>query len=364
MPKIILTGGGTAGHVTPNIALLPELREKKFNIYYIGSKEGIEKKLIEEMGIEYFSIASGKLRRYFDMDNLIDIWRIFKGFGQSFKVIREIKPDIIFSKGGFVSTPVVWAAYLNKIPIIIHESDITPGLANKLSMPFADKICYAFPETGGYIQKHKACLTGIPIRKELFEGNANLGMWLCRFTKEKPILLIIGGSQGSRFINNAVRESLNKLTERFQICHICGKGGTDSELLNKRGYKQFEYVTEELPHLLAMSQVVISRAGATTLFELLALRKPNLLIPLSRKASRGDQILNAESFKAQGFSYVLQEEDVNVNSLLKNIIELYENRKRVIKNMEASSLGDSSKAIAKIIMELTQTKTIISKELQ
>jgi UDP-N-acetylglucosamine--N-acetylmuramyl-(pentapeptide) pyrophosphoryl-undecaprenol N-acetylglucosamine transferase len=350
--KIILTGGGTAGHVTPNIALIPELEKENFDIYYIGTKAGIERKLIVDMGIKYFPITAGKLRRYFDLENLTDIGRILKGFGQSLKVIRKIKPDIIFSKGGFVSTPVVWAARLCKVPVVIHESDITPGLANKLSIPFADKVCYAFPETGKFIQEKKACLTGIPIRKELFNGNANLGMKMCGFTAGKPILLVMGGSQGSKFINDTVREGLKELITTFQVCHICGKGAIDETLVGLKGYKQFEYVTEEQPHLFAMSDVVVSRAGATTLFELLALKKPNLLIPLSRRASRGDQILNARSFEEQGFSYVLQEEDMNPVSLLENTLKIYKDRRTIINKMKTSDLGNSSARVISVIMDL------------
>lgn len=355
MAKIILTGGGTAGHVTPNMALIPELRKLNFDIYYIGTKTGIEKKLIEDMEVEYFPITAGKLRRYFDLENLTDTARILKGLWQSMKIIRKIKPDIIFSKGGFVATPVVWAAYLSKIPIVIHESDITPGLANRLSIPFADKICYAFPETAKYVDKYvkknKACMTGIPIRNELFTGDANVGRKMCGFTAEKPVLLIMGGSQGSRFINDVVRAGLKELLFAFQLCHICGKGAVDNTLLGLKGYKQFEYVTKEQPHLFAMSDVVVSRAGATTLFELLALKKPNLLIPLSKRASRGDQILNAESFREKGVSYVLREEDLNPSALLETALNVYKERRAIINRMKASNLGNGTMKVIEVILD-------------
>lgn len=352
MTKIILTGGGTAGHVTPNIALISELRKKGFDIYYIGTKTGIENKLIKDIGIRYYSITAGKLRRYFDLENFADLGRIIKGFLQSLKVIKIIKPDIVFSKGGFVSTPVVWAAHFNKIPTIIHESDITPGLANKLSMPFANKICYAFKETGKFISKKKACLTGLPIRKELFEGEAARGFKMCNFIMGKPTLLIMGGSQGSKLINEVVRRDLKNLVKKFQVCHICGRNSIDSAFLNLEGYKQFEYVTEELPHLFAMVDIVVSRAGATTLFELLSLNKPNLLIPLSKRASRGDQILNAKSFKARGFSYVLNEEDLNPTSLLKSILEIYKNRIAIIDKMKSSNLRNGTANVINLIESL------------
>jgi len=354
--KIILTGGGTAGHVTPNLALIPELKKSGFDIYYIGTSTGIERKLVDGMGIEYFPISAGKLRRYFDLENLTDIGRVLKGFCQSIKIIRKVKPDVVFSKGGFVSVTVVWAARLLGVPVVIHESDIAPGLANRLSMPFADRICYSFPETEKYLDRYvknnKARHTGIPIRSELFSGDANTGRRICGFGEERPVLLVMGGSQGSRFINNAVRSVLRELLLVFQVCHVCGRGGVDNALLGLKGYKQIEYAAEELPHLFAMADVVVSRSGATTLFELLALRKPSLLIPLSRRASRGDQIENAESFKGKGFSYVLSEEDVNPSSFVRAVIDLYNERKAIIGRMRASSMGDGTERVVKVILDL------------
>lgn len=354
MKKIILTGGGTAGHVTPNIALIPELKKLDFAIFYIGSKNGIEKQLINGLEIEYFQIAAGKLRRYFDIKNFIDFIYIAKGFFQSLKLIKKIKPDVIFSKGGFVAAPVVWAAYFCKVPVVVHESDITPGLANKISMPFANKICYSFPETVKYIEKYvnnKACFTGIPIRNEILFGNKNTGLCICGFTNNKPTILVMGGSLGSKILNDVIRMELKNLLSAFQICHLCGRGSIDNKLVGLNGYKQFEYVNEELPHLLAMADAVVSRAGATTLFELLALQKPNLLIPLSRKASRGDQILNAKSFKEKGFSYVLQEEELNPSSLLENILAVYNERETLIKRMKRSNMGNGTKKVIEVILE-------------
>lgn len=349
MRKIILTGGGTAGHVTPNIALIPELKKRGFDIFYIGTKEGMERKLIEDLGIKYYPISAGKLRRYFDMKNLSDIGRICKGFFQCMNIMRKIKPDVVFSKGGFVAVPVVWASHLCRIPVVIHESDMTPGLANRLSIPFADKVCFAFPETAKHIENKKACLTGIPIRKQLFNGNEEIGRKLCGFTSGKPVMLVIGGSQGSKVLNDTVRNSLNNLLTEFQVCHICGKGGIDSSLTGVKGYKQFEYINEELPHFFAITDIAVSRAGATTLFELLALRKPSLLIPLSKKASRGDQILNAESFAKQGFSCVLQEEELNPSSLLETVMKVYKDRELFIKNMNTSEIGNSVEKVMEAI---------------
>lgn len=322
MPTIVLTGGGTAGHVTPNIALLPALKSAGYTIHYIGTAEGIEHDLIKRENVPYHAIPAGKLRRYIDWQNITDIARIKLGFIKAFFTLGRIKPNIIFSKGGFVTPPVVWAAWLRRIPVIIHESDITPGLANKLALPFATRICHAFAETAKHLPKNKAVHTGIPVRSELHSGDPQKGRTLCGFTTDKPILLIIGGSLGSQVINTAVRTALPDLLKTVQICHLCGRGNRDTSLNEIQGYTQFEYVSEELPHLFAAADFVISRAGATTLFELLSLRKPTLLIPLSARASRGDQILNAQSFQNAGYSLVLPEEELTPQTLIQSLITL------------------------------------------
>lgn len=351
MKRIVITGGGTSGHVTPNIALFPTLEKLGYEIHYIGTKDGIERKLIEALGIPYHVIKAGKLRRYLDLENIADSFKVLQGFFEATKIIRKLKPDVVFSKGGFVSTPVVWGAYMNRIPAIIHESDFSPGLANKLSMPFAKKICYTFPETEQYLPKEKGILTGIPVRESLFQGDKRKGMALCDFTEAKPILLVVGGSLGSQVINKYIRASLNNLLNDYQVCHICGKNGIDESLANIKGYKQFEYINEELPHIFAMADVVVSRAGATTIFELLALKKPSLLIPLSKKASRGDQILNANSFKKLGLSNVLMEEELNEETILDYINKTYNDRNKLTKAMEISEYGNGIEKIVKVIEE-------------
>lgn len=354
MKRIVMTGGGTAGHVTPNIALIPRLKKMGYEIHYIGTKDGIERGLIEAQGISYHSISAGKLRRYLDLKNLTDTFRVVRGFNDAMSVLRKLKPDVVFSKGGFVSCPVVWAAKMRGIPAIIHESDMTPGLANKLSIPFARKICYTFPETKNYIPKEKGVLTGIPVRESLFSGKAELGKRLCGFNDKLPVMVIVGGSQGSQVLNNAIRGTLNELLRKFQICHMCGKGNVDQSLNNLSGYKQFEYINEELPHVFAMADLVVSRAGATTIYELLALKKPNLLIPLSKQASRGDQILNSESFEKQGFSKVLMEEELNSKSFMENVEELYSGRTSYIKAMENSAVGNGTEKILELIRSYTR----------
>lgn len=351
MKRIILTGGGTAGHVTPNIALLPRLIELGYDIHYVGSYNGIEKDLIEPFGVPYHGISSGKLRRYFSARNFTDPFRVVKGFGEARKLIKDLKPDVIFSKGGFVSVPVVLAGKRCKVPVIIHESDMTPGLANKIAIPSASKVCCNFPETLEYLPEGKAVLTGSPIRQELLSGNKIAALDMCGFTADKPVILVIGGSLGSVVVNNAVRGSLPQLLEHFQVIHLCGKDKTDESLAGTKGYCQFEYVREELRDIFALADLVISRAGANAICELLALRKPNLLIPLSAKASRGDQLLNARSFERQGFSMVLEEEDLTPESLLDAVLDLYENRGTFIDAMRDSDQQDSIDTIIGLIEE-------------
>ena len=349
MKRIILTGGGTAGHVTPNIALLPRLKELGYDIQYIGSYEGIEKKLIEEMQIPYYGISSGKLRRYFDLKNFSDPFKVLKGYTEARKLMKKLKPDLVFSKGGFVSVPVVMAANRAHIPVICHESDMTPGLANKLTAPFATKICCNFPETVKYLPADKAVLTGSPIRQELRSGDPEAARRFCGFTSDKPVLMIIGGSLGSANVNNAIREILPQLLPDFQVVHLCGKDKLDPSLNGTAGYVQFEYIKKELADLFALADVVVSRAGANAICELLDLRKPALLIPLGSNASRGDQILNAESFRSQGFCEVLTEDDLTSQRLLSTIHDLYDHRDTYIQAMEKSKMSNAIETITNLI---------------
>ena len=353
MKRIVLTGGGTAGHVTPNIALIPRLRELNYDICYIGSYDGIEKKLIEEFHIPYYGISSGKLRRYFDPKNFSDPFKVLKGIGEARRTLKELKPDIVFSKGGFVSVPVVLAAKRLHIPVIIHESDLTPGLANKICIPSAAKVCCNFPETLSHLPAGKAVLTGSPIRQELLRGNAIAALEFCHFTANKPVILVMGGSLGSAAINDTIRGVLTELLKNFQVIHLCGKGKLDPHLTDVQGYVQFEYIKDELRDLFALADIVISRAGANAICELLALHKPNILIPLSAKASRGDQILNARSFEAQGFSIVLEEESVTSHRLLIAIQTLMDNKETYIQAMKNSNQQDSIATITGLIEELT-----------
>lgn len=349
MKKIVLTGGGTAGHVTPNIALLPALQAADYEIHYMGSYDGIEKKLIGDFDIPYKGISTGKFRRYLDLKNFTDPFRVIKGYSEAKKYLKEVKPDVVFSKGGFVSVPVVRAAAALNIPCILHESDMTPGLANKLCIPVATKICCNFPETMKYLPAEKAVLTGSPIRKELAQGNKLAGLDMCGFTANKPVIMVIGGSLGAENVNKAVREILPTLLKDFQVVHLCGKGKMDNLLLNTPGYKQFEYLKGELKDIFAMADLVISRAGANAICEILALQKPNILIPLPAASSRGDQLLNARSFEEQGFSIVLNEDDITDELLLEKIRELYEQRHTYVETMKNSGQLDSIATIMELI---------------
>lgn len=351
MKRIILTGGGTAGHVTPNIALLPSLQDLNYEIFYIGSHDGIEKKLIEELGIPYYGISSGKLRRYFDVKNFTDPFRVLKGYKEACSLMKRLQPDILFSKGGFVSVPVVLAAKHCHIPAILHESDMTPGLANKLCIPSAAKICCNFPETLSHLPQGKAVLTGSPIRQELLTGSRLSALSFTGLSANKPVILVMGGSLGAAAVNNAIRSILPKLLAKFQVIHLCGKGKTEPSLNQTPGYVQYEYIKGELRDLFALSDIVVSRAGANAICELLALKKPSLLIPLSAAASRGDQILNARSFEKQGFSLVLEEETLTDERLYDTICQLFENRASYTKAMEGSNQSNAIETIVRLIEE-------------
>ncbi|MBO4325397.1 MAG: undecaprenyldiphospho-muramoylpentapeptide beta-N-acetylglucosaminyltransferase [Lachnospiraceae bacterium] len=353
MKKIILTGGGTAGHVTPNIALLDRLKEEGFEVSYIGSKDGIEKQLIENLGIPYYGISSGKLRRYFSWKNFTDPFRVMKGGREATQIMKQVKPDIVFSKGGFVTVPVVKAAAKCKIPVVSHESDMTPGLANKIGMRYASRICCNFPET---LEKlgDKGIHTGTPIRSELFTGTREAGLQYAGFPDDKPVILVVGGSTGAVRVNEAVRAVLPELLKEFRVIHLCGKGKSDPAYNGTDGYIQIEYCDKEMKDVLAAADIVISRAGANAICELLALHKPNLLIPLSAEASRGDQILNAASFEKQGFSMVLQENQTTPESLIAAVRKLYAEREEYRARMAQSESADATEMIVKLLCSLVK----------
>jgi UDP-N-acetylglucosamine--N-acetylmuramyl-(pentapeptide) pyrophosphoryl-undecaprenol N-acetylglucosamine transferase len=352
MPSIVFTGGGTAGHVSPNIALIDELNQKGWEIAYIGSATGVEKEMLKPLGVRFHGISSGKLRRYFSVKNLFDPFKIMLGIVQSFFLLNKLKPHVVFSKGGFVAFPVVVGAWLNRISVIAHESDTSPGLATRLCLPFAKKMCLTFETSKKYFKnKHKIEVTGTPIRKQLFEGKALRGLERCGFNTQKPCLLVIGGSLGSGAINNRIREALPQLTQNYQVVHLCGKGKEDLSLKGIEGYQQFEYANEELADFFAMASVVVSRAGANSLYEILALGKLHVLIPLSAQVSRGDQIQNAQYFQKLGISSVIEEGSLNTPLLLQTLSDLEKKRNEIEDKINQLKIKSATKKIVAIIEE-------------
>ncbi len=345
MRRIVLTGGGTAGHVTPNIALIEALREENWEIHYIGTQNGMERDLISRLSdVEYHSVPSGKLRRYFDIKNFTDPFKVLAGSVKAAHLIGQIKPNIVFSKGGFVSVPVVYGAWLHRVPVIVHESDMTSGLANRLSAPFSCAVCTTFPEAAKAAGAKGVC-TGTPMRRDLFMGRREEGLRICGFSGTRPVLMMTGGSLGAQAVNAALREALPQLTRVFDVAHLCGRGNLDDSLNNFTGYRQFEYMREEMAHVYAMSDVIVSRAGSNTLCEILALNKPALLIPYPKGASRGDQILNAESFRARGMCHVLMQEDMTADTLTQGVVEVYKQRRAIQGAIAACPQRDGTTAV-------------------
>lgn len=338
--RVMFTGGGTAGHVTPNIALIERLQAEGWEAAYIGSKTGIEKELIGKLdNVPFYGISTGKLRRYFSWQNFLDPFRVIAGFFQAKKIIRREKPDVIFSKGGFVSVPVVMAA--GKVPVVSHESDYTPGLANRIAERYVDTVCLTFSDTVSKIRHARAVHTGTPIRAELFRGKEESGLAFTGFTGEKPVLLVMGGSSGAVALNDLLRAALPRLLPTFDIIHLCGKGKLDPAC-EQEGYRQYEYISEELPDLMAASDIILSRAGANAIFEFLALAKPAVLVPLPLSASRGDQILNADYFVRKGYAVKVDQDTATPDTLADAVAHLYENRMEYHANMARDDMLDGT----------------------
>src|SRR5699024_3108191 len=351
--RILFTGGGTAGHVIVNLALIPYFKQEGWQIDYIGSHDGIERKLIEPLnGVTYHPISTGKLRRYMSLENVKDPFKVVKGTSQAWNIMRKRKPQVVFSKGGFVSVPVVLAAKMRRIPTIIHESDLTPGLANKIATPFAQKVLTTFPETKQFIKETKAIHIDAVIRKELFTGQEEKGFALTGLKGDKPVVLVMGGSMGSKNINKAIRENLNAVLDKYEIIHICGEGNVDETLKGHPGYAQFDYISEGLNDIFAITDYVVSRAGSNAIFEFLALRLPMLLIPLPLSVSRGDQIDNAKSFVKSGFAHVLDEEDVNRDTLLTSIESLVSDREHMFRQMKTYDSSQSFNQVISLIEDV------------
>ncbi len=350
MKKICFTGGGSSGHVTPNLAIIKQLQEKNIEVFYIGSYKGIEKELVEKEKILFFAISSGKLRRYFSWENFIDPFKILKGVIQAYFKLNKLKPSVVFSKGGFVTFPVALAAKVLKIPVVVHESDFIPGLANKLVFPLADKICVTFDATGKNIKyKNKIIVTGSPIRKDFFSGDKEKALKLFNLDSSKRTILVIGGGLGSTIINQVVTEILPQLLTSFNVIHLTGKGKLTETLIKEKNYVQIEYMHEELFDVMALADLVISRAGSNSLYELILLKKKHILIPLSKKASRGDQIDNAKFFEAKNLSYVIQEEALKKELLLKTIDTVYQQQIEYEQRLANYHCPNGTEEIAKIL---------------
>jgi UDP-N-acetylglucosamine--N-acetylmuramyl-(pentapeptide) pyrophosphoryl-undecaprenol N-acetylglucosamine transferase len=354
MPKkIILTGGGTAGHVTPNLALIPYLLADNWEIHYLGMKSGFERELLENIpDIQFHPIDSGKLRRYVDWKNISDMYHIAKGYFESKKLIQAIKPNIVFSKGGYVSVPVVIASAHQEIPVIIHESDLTPGLANRICAKYATKICTSFPETVPFFEKKKVVFTGSPIRDFLRYGSSEKGRQITGFTNDLPIILVLGGSQGSVFLNQLILDTLPALTRDYQVLLVTGSTNQIDIPQQGENYHIASYLRTEMADCLAMADLVISRAGANTLFELLAVKKPSILIPLSTKASRGDQVWNARNFEENGFSIVLEQSSITPEKFLQTIQTSLCNIDLMKEEMEKFEEPDTVGLLKKMFEEL------------
>ena len=349
--RIVLTGGGTAGHVTPHLSLIPRLKEMGYDIHYIGTENGIEHQMIAQIpGITYHSVKSGKLRRYFSLQNFIDPFKVIWGAFQSIGLMRKLKPDVCFSKGGFVSVPVVVGAWLCRVPAVCHESDLTPGLANRICAKFATKVATTFPECAKALGD-KGVNTGTPLRPELFQGSRAAGLAMAGFDGQKPVLLMTGGSLGAQSVNKCLREALPNLLPKMDVLHLCGKGNLDESLLDVKGYCQKEFLSAEMPDALAVADLVLSRAGSNTLSELLALHKPMLLVPYPLGASRGDQIENAKSYQRQGLARVLMQEDMTPETMTAALESLLEERTQLEETLRNYPVQDGTEPVLELIKQ-------------
>lgn len=321
MKKLLLTGGGSAGHVMPNIALLPELKNN-YRLYYIGSC-GIEKSIIANVDIPFYEIECVKFVRGSIIKNLKLPIRLIKSVKEAEKCINTIKPDVVFSKGGYVSLPVAIAAKRMKIPVITHESDLKAGLANKIIAKYSKRVLTSFPETESAFKNGK--FSGPPLRQELFLPKKSDALSYYGFLNARPVLLVFGGGSGSKAINDAIRKNILTLTKTFNVLHVCGKANVISTNINNYVQKEFE---TNMPLAYAAADTIISRAGSNTLFEIIALKKRALVIPLANKRSRGDQIENAKYFKKQNLINVFCERDLKDDELfVKKILETYNDEK-------------------------------------
>lgn len=349
MNSIVLCGGGTAGHVMPNVALLKHLQKHFKKIYYIGSVNGIEKDIIKEYPfVKYYPITTVKFIRSFNLKNLLIPFKLLKGYYQSKKILKQIKPDIIFSKGGYVSVPVTFAGKKLKIPVVAHESDFNLGLANKLILKNCTKMCCSFKHTAETL-KDKGVFTLSPVRDSLFLGNKEKAKQECKFINNNPTILVIGGSLGAKAINDCVFNVAKDLVKKYNVIHVVGKGNINKNI-NFKNYYQIEFCSN-IENFFALADLVVSRAGSNAINEFLVLNKPMLLIPLPKGNSRGDQVLNAKYFEENGFAYVLEQENLTEKTLLKEIDKLQLNSNKIKQNQSKFKGKNGTDNVLKVILE-------------
>lgn len=343
---IVLTGGGTAGHCLPCLALLPDLKKRFDKIVYIGSENGIEKELATKRGLEYHAVKCVGLKRKFTLKNLSVPFTLIRGIRQAEKLLKDLKPSAVFSKGGFVALPVTLAAERLKIPVALHESDISLGLANRLTLKRAATLMTGFKSTAA--EYPNAVFTGNPLRRELTRNRDVKAIKRgYGFKDEKPVLLVLGGSSGAKAVNDAITLAADKLLENFCVIHSAGKGKTNG--INKADYKQYEYIAD-MGAAYSVADVCVTRAGANALTELVALKIPTLAIPLPKGNSRGDQEENAEYYRSRGAIRVLSEKNLTTDALIKEIFATYAARDSLKRACEkCSAAAPNEKIVSEII---------------
>jgi UDP-N-acetylglucosamine--N-acetylmuramyl-(pentapeptide) pyrophosphoryl-undecaprenol N-acetylglucosamine transferase len=354
METIVFTGGGTGGHVYPGIAVIERLRrEWTGNILWVGSSKGMERAILEGRGIPFRGVPSGKLRRYFSLRTGIDAFRVLGGFFASLVLFIRVRPRAVFSKGGYVSVPPVYAARLLGIPVVSHESDFDPGLATLLNARCSRKVLVPYEDSADTFPpalRDRIVVTGNPVREEMLSGSPDEGFRFLGFSRDKPVLLVVGGSQGAREINSLVRSVLEDLLRFCQVVHQMGP--LEFEPLEKPGYRAVPYLYGELPGVLAAADAVVSRAGAGALWEILAAGKPALLIPLRGPGTRGDQVRNAEYFRKIGAAMVLAEDAIDPDRFLAAVRDLLgPAAEKMRENIRGTAAGGAADRIVRIIMD-------------
>ncbi|MBI5413849.1 undecaprenyldiphospho-muramoylpentapeptide beta-N-acetylglucosaminyltransferase [Candidatus Peregrinibacteria bacterium] len=350
--RVVFTGGGTGGHVLPNIAIIDEISKLGgAEVFYIGSKKSSEQDIAEGAGLPFYEISTGKLRRYFDLKNFVDFLKVPLGFFQAVGILRKLKPNLVFSKGGYVAVPVVLAARLLGIPVWIHEADLTPGLATKICVPFAGKIWLSFEESRRFYKGRNVEVVGNPVRSSILKGDKKRGYKFTGFSEKMPVCLVIGGSTGAQSLNKLILKNLPELLKKVQVLHITGRIG--EKFTENAHYKHFEFLDKELADCYAITDFIVGRAGSGSLFEGLALKKPMILVPLPRSASRGDQIENAEIFEKHGWAAVLNQETLSPEQLLEAILKFADDKKlcdHMSANQKKSPYAKAAKKIAEAIL--------------